>query len=118
MDFWRIFENFGFAVLVLKLPTYGLFWPLVISTLHFHQAPTTIYIKTQKSNGLPGILDTMGCQKMALRAYTPHCIWVLCGAQSLCQCFFGTEEVRVSTILSLLLRFVKSLRIEIVAEKS
>ena len=72
MDFWRIFENFGFAVLVLKLPTYGLFWPLSISTLHFHQAPTTIYIKTQKSNGFPGILDTKGCQKMAFRAYTIH----------------------------------------------
>ena len=22
LDFWRIFENFGFAVLILKLPTF------------------------------------------------------------------------------------------------
>ena len=68
------------------------FWPLSISTLHFHQAPTTIYIKTQKSNGFPGILDTKGCQKMAFRAYTPHCIWVLSVAQNVHQFFLGPRK--------------------------
>ena len=32
LDFWRIFENFGFAVLVLKLPTYGTFFEISVST--------------------------------------------------------------------------------------
>ena len=33
LDFWRIFEDFGFAVLVLKLPTYGTFFSITTRTL-------------------------------------------------------------------------------------
>ena len=32
MDFWRIFENFGFAVLVLKLPTFKGFLEISVSS--------------------------------------------------------------------------------------
>ena len=32
LDFWRIFENFGFAVLVLKLHTFCVFGEISIST--------------------------------------------------------------------------------------
>ena len=38
LDFWRIFEDFGFAVLVLKLPTYGTFFQSQLGPCAFKQA--------------------------------------------------------------------------------
>ena len=54
MDFWRIFENFGFAVLVLELPTFcvsgdisNLICPSIlaaVSTFNLAQKPGPILV--------------------------------------------------------------------------
>ena len=48
LDFWRIFENFGFAVLVLNLPTLDCFLTFLISTHQIHLARVPLFVEGDK----------------------------------------------------------------------
>ena len=60
MDFWRIFENFGFAVLVLNLPTLDYFFTFFISTHQIRLAHVPLYVEGDKCIGYEGEDESMG----------------------------------------------------------
>ena len=63
MDFWRIFENFGFAVLVLKLPTYSVFWDFENLTFPTFMAAVTTFQLAQQVHTIVPIEDIKGVWK-------------------------------------------------------
>ena len=93
MDFWRIFENFGFAVLVLNLPTLDCFLTFLISTHQIHLARVPLFVEGDKCNAYEGAEGSMGFQKSACLVHINICIHVLGGLPKTCDFYFGTEEV-------------------------
>ena len=79
MDFWRIFENFGFAVLVLNLPTLDCFLTFLISTHQIHLARVPLFVEGDKCIGYEGADGSMGYQKSAGLVHIDICIWQLGG---------------------------------------
>ena len=60
LDFWRIFENFGFAVLVLKWPTFSVFWDFENLTFPTFIAAVTTFQLAQQVHTIVSIEDIKG----------------------------------------------------------
>ena len=79
MDFWRIFENFGFAVLVLNLPTLDCFLTFLISTHQIHLARVPLFVEGDKCIQYEGADRSMSFQNSAGLVHINICIWQLGG---------------------------------------
>ena len=73
MDFWRIFENFGFAVLVLKLPTYSVFWDFENLTFPTFMAAVTTFQLAQQVHPIVSLEDIMGVWKNVIGSHASDC---------------------------------------------
>ena len=73
MDFWRIFENFGFAVLLLELPTFCVSGD--ISNLTCPSILAAVPIRALAQNPTPHVFseDTMGFQRNENWSHGGHC---------------------------------------------
>ena len=63
MDFWRIFENFDFAVLVLDLPAFRVFCDISNLTFPSSLAAVSTFNRAQKPGPILVTEDIMGLQK-------------------------------------------------------
>ena len=63
MDFWRIFENFGFAVLVLKLPTFCILGDFQNLTFARSLAAVAAFALAQRAHPTVTIEDIKGLWK-------------------------------------------------------
>ena len=73
MDFWRIFENFGFAVLVLKLPTFSVFSDFENLTFPTFMAAVTTFQLAQQVHTIVPIEDIMGVWKNVIGSHASDC---------------------------------------------
>ena len=75
MDFWRIFENFGFAVLVLKIHTLGLFWAFENLTFTRLLAAVPTFALAHKSTPILSLEDIKGFWKNEKRSHGSDWSW-------------------------------------------
>ena len=92
MDFWRIFENFGFAVLVLKIHTLGLFWAFENLTFTRLLAAVPTFALAHKACPILSVEDIKGFQKSDIGNHGNDWPWQKV-VHKMDPLFFGTEEV-------------------------
>ena len=79
MDFWRIFENFGFAVLVLNLPTLDCFLTFLISTHQIHLARVPLFVEGDKCISAMPMKEQKGAW-----AFRKVPVWSILTSASMC----------------------------------